>query len=114
MPSQLRVRGPRPPRVSLVRPGRRGRLSTDRKRAASRGVFLSFKAQALRDPKCSALRRKRLEKDWTLTELANRAHLSHNSVWRAECDPAKISQRTWFRLAKALGVDENEIRPSSE
>lgn len=50
-------------------------------------------------------------KPWTLQELADRAHVHLNTVWRVENEVVYPSLITQTRLAMALGVPRQVLFP---
>lgn len=59
----------------------------------------------------SPLRAKRLEAGLTLTELAKRAHMTHDKLSRLERGIYKLTVDDVLRLASELGCEASEIMP---
>jgi Helix-turn-helix domain len=81
----------------------RARMAAARRAQIARDV--------LNDPNAPHLRRLRVSRGLTLGDLAIAASVSAATVQRAETDADRISRLTWLRLAVALNVDPDEIKP---
>ncbi len=87
---------------------------TDRARrniARARRDFL--RERALRDPRTSALKARRLLADLSLSELEARSSVPSNVIVRAE-GGGNVTGRSWERLASALDVSRETIDPGYE
>src|SRR4051794_8004475 len=93
-------------------PRPRGRRQTAATRRRLKAVHVERQRElAAADPDASPLRRRRLAAGLSWPDLAERAGVSVTSVARAEGRPEKVGPWTWLRLARALNVAPEELRP---
>ncbi len=69
------------------------------------------RARALADPSCSRLKACRYGQEMTASALAVMAGCSRDTVRRAEAGDDRISDAVWRRLANALGVRVEDVKP---
>lgn len=99
-------------RSALGRTRRNGRRQSARTRERiSRAVFEQRKARTLADGEVSPLRRLRLERGLSMSELARRALVGETTIRRAELTPEQVAPASWTRLAVALDVPAEAILP---
>lgn len=90
---------------------RRGRRQTAATRRKLRAVHLARQRRETEaDPDAPPLKRARLAAGYSWRTLAEAAAVSRNSIARAEAG-RPVGDWTWLRLARALGVKPDDIRP---
>lgn len=99
--------------AAAKRKRRPGRTQSHRTRERlSRAVYLHKRAEALADPQCHPLRRRRLTfrgEGLTLKALAARALVSHDTIQKIEVRSTCPERLTLKRLAKALDCGVRDL-----
>lgn len=75
------------------------------------GIMRRNQRLAFADPSTSPLRRERLRRELTISELAERAGVARNTLHNAELARHGTLTDTYGKLAKALGVPVDVIQP---
>ena len=96
-------RAAEPRRAAAGSEGHRRRVSVAR--------FAQERDRALADPSTSALKRARLEANMSQRALSILAGCSRDTLSRSERSDPRVSLATWRRLATALNVPIDTIRP---